>query len=586
MILEPVSRRGRSRRLRALAAVLAAAALAAALAAGWAWTQRDRMPDGTRVAGLELGGLTRGEARAALVRRARALAARPLEVSAAGTALSTSGAALGAEPLLDAALDEALAVAPLDRLRARLGLGGGRELALAFRLDRQRVGALADELDGRVGSPPEDAAVVVGVAGVRVTEAVPGELVDRDELAGRLRGLPARVAAPVRLVPPTVQTHVAEAAAARVERLLDAPRRVARAGVSATLAPRVLRRLVQVEPDGGRLAVTLDEEGLVRRLRPAFRDRERPARDAGFRVDGVRVTVVPAREGRALDGAAIAASLLRNLASTVHRARFAEVAPARTTEAARALRITRLVSEFTTYYPCCEPRVTNIRLAAELLDGTVLEPGGTFSMNETLGKRTEERGFVSAPQIFAGRLEDAVGGGISQVATTLYNAAFFAGLRLDAHSPHQFYIDRYPLGREATVSWGGPELVFTNDWPAGLLLKVDAGETSITVRCYSSRLARRVETETGEPYDRRAPRTRVVAVSSRPPGSRTVVQEPGASGFSVDYTRRVWRGERLKRDERFHVEYDAKDGIVEVGPPRASREQPKRKPEPEPAPTS
>ena len=121
--------------------------------------------------------------------------------------------------------------------------------------------------------------------------------------------------------------------------------------------------------------------------------------------------------------------------------------------------------------------MTNIKRAATLLDGTIILPGKVFSLNGALGKRTEAKGFVSAPQIFNGRFEDAVGGGISQVATTLFNAAFFSGIKLVAHQAHQFYISRYPMGREATVSWGGPELIFRNDWPAAILMKLDASDS-------------------------------------------------------------------------------------------------------------
>jgi vancomycin resistance protein YoaR len=216
--------------------------------------------------------------------------------------------------------------------------------------------------------------------------------------------------------------------------------------------------------------------------------------------------------------------------------------------------------------------VTNIQRAAELLDGKIVPAGGTFSMNEALGERTEERGFVAAPTIYDGRLVDSVGGGISQVATTLYNAAFFGGLDLVAHTPHSFYIDRYPLGREATISWGGPELVFRNDWPAAVLLKVAASDTAITVTLYSSLLDRRVETATGEPFDYSAPTVREVTNAALPPGTRLTVQEAGASGFSVEYTRRVGRGDKPRRDERFSTRYLAKDGIVEVGPSRPGGE--------------
>ena len=282
-------------------------------------------------------------------------------------------------------------------------------------------------------------------------------------------------------------------------------------------------------------------------------------------TDGARVRLLPATEGRRLDGERIGSSLVGNLSAHVHRAWFVVAKPTFTTAAAKRLRITELVSEFTTYYSCCAPRVTNIKRAAELLDGTIIRPGKEFSLNEALGKRTEKNGFVAAPQIFNGRFEDAVGGGISQVATTLFNAAFFSGIKLVAHRAHQFYISRYPMGREATISWGGPELIFRNDWPAAILMKLDATDTGITVRFYSTKLGRRVTTTTGEPYLPTKPGTVTVTNPALPAGTRKVVQEAGDGGFTVDYTRKVFRNGKLVRDEHYRQKYDAEDEIVEVG---------------------
>ena len=176
------------------------------------------------------------------------------------------------------------------------------------------------------------------------------------------------------------------------------------------------------------------------------------------------------------------------------------------------------------------------------------------------------KGFVSAPQIFNGRFEDAVGGGISQVATTLFNAAFFSGIKLVAHHAHQFYISRYPMGREATVSWGGPELIFKNDWPAAILIKLDATDDGITVRFFSTKLGRRVTTTTGKPYDLTTPGSVTVTNAALPTGARKVVQEAGDGGFTVDYTRQVFRDGRRIRNEHYTQKYDAEDEIVEVGP--------------------
>jgi vancomycin resistance protein YoaR len=223
-----------------------------------------------------------------------------------------------------------------------------------------------------------------------------------------------------------------------------------------------------------------------------------------------------------------------------------------------------LVSRFTTYYPPGQPRVINIRRAAVLLDRTVLPPGARFSLNERLGKRTRARGFVAAPSISGPIHVDSVGGGISQVATTLYNAAFFAGLRLIAHTPHSFYISRYPKGREATISWGGPELIFQNDWPARLLVRIKTTPTAITVWLYSSRLGRRVTTVTYNPTNYVRPRTVYIKDPTLPGGTQHVLQSAGASGFSISYTRRVHRGDSVRGNERYSWTYSPENRVIAI----------------------
>jgi vancomycin resistance protein YoaR len=167
--------------------------------------------------------------------------------------------------------------------------------------------------------------------------------------------------------------------------------------------------------------------------------------------------------------------------------------------------------------------------------------------------------------ISGGQLVDSVGGGISQIATTLYNAAFFAGLRLVAHTPHSFYISRYPMGREATISWGGPELVFDNNWPAPLRMQLTVRADKVAVRFYSRSLGRRVESWTGRPYAFRQPTTRVVHNPGLPAGTTHVVQEAGPAGFTIDYGRRVYQRRRLIRNERWRVVYQPEDRVIEIG---------------------
>jgi vancomycin resistance protein YoaR len=565
----PSSRRARRRRWpRAVGATALLAAVLAAALGGLALSERRTIPVGTSIGGVDVGGMTDDEATEAVLPEAQARITRPIRLIGPRGVETVTGRALGARPLLEPALTEALDAGPGERLLAHVGIGAPRRIALLYRLGPVRAAELANRLDRRFGEKPRDAGLVVDAGTVSVSAPAPGTLVDRGALRKGLRELPVELGVPLGRRLPAVGFPEARVAQRDVERLLDAPREVRHRDAAAVLSVVALGDLVTTKPVAGRLAVGLDAERLREELLPRLGRFERAPQDARFVVEGNRVRLVPGVPGRRIDAERTAGFLLSNLAARAQPVRFEAVQPTLTTERAQRLRITELVSEFTTYYSCCAPRVTNIERAAELLDGTIIPPGKEFSLNGALGKRTEAKGFVSAPQIFNGRFEDAVGGGISQVATTLFNAAFFSGIKLVAHKAHQFYISRYPMGREATVSWGGPELIFRNDWPAAILMKLAATDTGITVRFYSTRLGRRVTTTTGEPYDRTSPGTVTVTNPDLRPGTRRVVQEAGDGGFTVDYTRQVFRnGERI-RDERYTVEYDAEDEIVEVGPSR------------------
>ena len=570
------------RRARPLTLLLVVASLVAAVAAAFgviALLERDTIPYGTTIGGVDVGGMDEAQARAVLEREAKSRLAQPVRLRAADGSLTTSGKELGAEARLGVALEVALDAGSIDRVLARIGVREGRDVTLGFRPAPVRAARLANRIDRRFGTPSRDAGVVVTDDAIRVEPSRDGMAVDRRRLRRALRTLPPEIELFVTAAPAVVSTAEAEDAAARIERLLDGPRRVRFEDATSTLTPTRLRTLVRTARENGALGVSLDPKGLAASLRVRLGDYEVPARDATFAVDARRAQVVGSKPGRRLDLERISRSLTSNLASTVHRARFVVSQPGFTTEDAESLGIEELVSEFTTYYPCCAPRVTNIQRGAEIMDGTIVRPGERFSLNEVLGKRTAERGFVEAPQILRGRLEDAVGGGVSQIATTTYNAAFFAGVQIVTHQPHEFYISRYPMGREATVSWGGPELIWRNDWPAAILVKAFADSDSISIRFYSSKLGRRVETTTGEPSEYTSPTTITVSNSSLEPGTTRVVQSAGPSGFLISYTRKVFRGPTLKRSERYVWRYKPENAIVEVGPARP-KAKPKREAKP------
>ncbi|MEV4348563.1 VanW family protein [Actinoplanes sp. NPDC049596] len=159
--------------------------------------------------------------------------------------------------------------------------------------------------------------------------------------------------------------------------------------------------------------------------------------------------------------------------------------------------VDQLIGTFTTYHPCCAPRVTNIHRIAELIDNTVVPAGGTFSLNDAAGERTKANGFVAAPAIVDGELEDQLGGGVSQFSTTLFNAAWFAGLDIEKHQPHSLYISRYPPGREATLDWRSIDNVIKNDTDAPFVIRARTTDTSVTVGIYGHTGDRTVSSVTG-----------------------------------------------------------------------------------------
>ena len=228
--------------------------------------------------------------------------------------------------------------------------------------------------------------------------------------------------------------------------------------------------------------------------------------------------------------------------------------------------VTRVVGEFFTPY-AGGPRVINIQRAAQILDQYIIPARAEFSLNKALGERTTARGFVQAPMIGdGGILTQSVGGGVSQVATTTFNAAFFAGLKLIAHTPHSFWISRYPKGREATVSWGGPELIFRNNWDAPVVILTHTDDAGITVRMLSAPLGRKVVAIEGDPYSYSKAKIVKVVDKSLKPGERKIQQMPGEDGFHIKYGRKVYRDGKLISRQLWHWRYSPEDGVILIGP--------------------
>jgi vancomycin resistance protein YoaR len=565
-------RRGWKPVLWAVAATLAGLMAAGVLFAG----SPERIPAGVTLAGVNVGGLTAAEAERTLSARAAALADVPVVFTAGERRYPLTARELEVRVDWRAAVAEALdagdAPMPFRGLkRVQLRLFGSDlrphadsyEAGLRFRLR---------QMARRIDVAPRDAALVLrGLAPV-VVPAEAGRRLDGAEaeetIVSALAGLERqRVALPVAVDPPAVEASDLEAAAGHVRTALSAPVGFTYKGTRWRLNPAQLARLLELPADG---AAELRIGGPDARsyFENIARGVAKRARSADFRIlAGGAVEVVPGADGRALDIGATAEALLAAALSTTRRQAELVVRalePRLTTAEARALRITRVLAVYGSPYSGTADRIRNLQLATAALDGTLVRPGATFSFNKVVGPRTKERGYGPAPVIMGGEYKDGIGGGVSQVATTVFNAAWEAGLRITTRTAHALYISRYPLGRDATVNYPNVDLGFVNDTKKTIYVQAAYDDGGISIALLGGKTNRRVVSVAGELREIAPPKEKLVPDPNLFEGER-LVEDAGEPARAVTVTRTIYVGDQILRRETWNTTYRSEPTIVRAG---------------------
>ena len=248
----------------------------------------------------------------------------------------------------------------------------------------------------------------------------------------------------------------------------------------------------------------------------------------------------------------------------------------RTKKDAQAMGVKELVSSYTTEFGGVPNRIHNVQLVAHLIDDTLIAPGATFSFNGTTGDRNASKGFLEAPVIINGELTTGLGGGVCQVSTTVFNAAYEAGLNITARTNHALYISHYPQGRDATVNYPDIDLKFVNDTKAWLLLRTFVSTYSLTVNLYGTSPHRRVESETAPLVVDGRPPTQWVKDPTLTRGTKVIV-ESGSPPLSTSVHRKVYTADgKLLYDTVWSSHYVGEQRIIHIGT---------KPPAPPPAPT-
>jgi vancomycin resistance protein YoaR len=516
---------------------------------------RGELPRGVTVAGVAVGGMDRAEAEQRLRREVEPRLTRPVAVRAgdvdADIDPAKAGLALDWGATLDAAGSQPFN--PWTRLRS---LFSTREVGVVTQADLDSLSREIEALRAKTDREPAEGTIrFEGVTPVPV-DPKPGQTLDAaravdvltDEWAGG-----NTVELPVSPKPvKTTAAGVQEALETVAKPAVSGPVTITGEGGQATLTPEVIATVLTFEPSpDGKLNPKLDLAKVTESLKPQLAKTEQPGKDATVALEGGRPVVKPSVDGRGVEWEKTLAPLLDVLKQTGERtipATYAHQPAKFTTEQANQLGIKEVIGEFTTRGFARDSGV-NIRAIAGEVNGALVKPGDTFSLNGHTGPRGIPQGYIEAGIIDRGRPGRAVGGGCSQFATTLYNAAYFAGMTDVEHKEHSYYISRYPEAREATVFEGAIDLKFRNDAPTGALIQTIWTPSDITVRIWGTKHYQ-IESITGGRSNFTSPNTITI-----PPGE-PCSPTSGAQGFTVSNTRIVRdarTGRELKRNTRTAV---------------------------------
>ena len=460
----------------------------------------DSVPGRTTMGGIDVGGLSPEELDAQLQALADRFARTPIEIRTADDVTTLGTNELGAR--LDVTATRSAVMAEPDEgfvlfrpFRWLFQEDPRRDIPLEFAIDIDRA---RDTLEAAqlIEVQPTEPRMVGTPEGMRFEAGTPGKGVDIDAV---LAALPAAVASdhnPIVVevgladVPPLHDESDFTAVVAEAGALTAQPIDVQINDYVAALEPQVMSEWfsAQIGEDGPELVI--DHEMAKTDLEALLKPGATGGEAATFTVEDGTVRTVPAAEGTVCCALGSAELLIQGIRQDVAQPIMVPGRPQTPEErqaAAEALGIKELVSTFTTPHACCQDRVTNIQRMADLVRGKVILPGERFSLNEHVGRRTVENGFVEGGAIEHGVLTSDIGGGVSQFATTMFNAAFFAGLDLVEYQAHSLNFARYPDGREATISFPKPDLVVENTTPYAILVWTSYTDESITVEMYSTK---------------------------------------------------------------------------------------------------
>ncbi|MBB2894430.1 VanW family protein [Flexivirga oryzae] len=529
-------------------------------------SQSGKIQRGTTVAGRHIGGMSVSDAKAEVSAAAAQQVKTPVQLVVGGTTLkldpAKSGLSMSSAGVLDGLSGFSLNPSTVwHRLT-----GDGPHRTLTPKVDRdalqKAVAAASDELEGA----PKNGTVKFVDGKVVTTKSTPGDGVDTKSISQKIAaGWPhsTKFAAtlthqPAALTDDEIQRYVKDFA----DPAMSAPVTVKVGGKTAELEVSDISDILSTTFDGAKLAPKVDQDALATLLDKQASKLTTPAVDAKLSYRGGKRTITPAKDGTGPDTKG-AGKLLVAALTAPDRTMSLPTKPVEPTVTAADLKKTKIgsqmISEFVSVFPTGAEnaaRTHNISVGLAKLNGIVVQPGETFSLLNTLRPFDAAHGYVDAPVLVGGRDVPGMGGGISQVSTTLYNATFFAGVKLVEHTAHAYWIPRYPMGREATMWDPTIDNKWTND--TGHPIRIQAGieGNASVIRLYGVKTFT-VSSTTSNKFDIVAP-----GPAKHLSGPSCIAQGP-EDGFSVTVTRVVKNlAGKVVKNESLTTRYQPADPVI------------------------
>lgn len=537
---------------------------------------------GVSIAGQSVGGLTRAEAAAVLTRTVQEVQKNPIVLKSGDKSWKILPKQVGTKIEIDeavaAAMDVTRAGNPFADLFHRFALYfSSKDIPLSGSVDETLLDRVVADIAQKLDMPPANAGLAIQGTEIKVIEGQKGLVVDREALKERLREVlftlhSTEIEIPMVVKEPEVQAEDTRAALEQAKIMIGAPIKLVGEGQIWTLSPEDIGAYMDFSSElrngTSVLVCYLSVDKMAPFLDQVAEAVKKDPVNASFDSDGTRAWVVPGRSGQKLDRKKTADALnqaAQKVSGRTAQVVVAPVEPDLTTEEAEAMGVEDKLAGFTTEWEGIPDRQQNVRMATKYASNVLLAPGEIYNFDKQIGPRTEERGFRPAPGIVGpGKLEDVFGGGICQVSTTLFNAAFLAGLEIVERRNHSIYIDHYPRGRDATVSVGGPNLRFRNDTDHYIWIRGVSDGITTTFNIYGTSDGRKVTFTTSDFYNI-VPRTVKTVTNPSLRTGTTLVKIAGQEGKQCHVTRVITWPDGRQKTEKFVSVYPMIPRQIEVG---------------------